>query len=150
MGARGEGWVIGQFIIGAGIAASPLLTRADLPWIIRALAVVVFALGAIISWLGIFTLGTNISPFPKPKENAHSLVTTGIYGLVRHPIYFGFLLAGLGWSLFWDSVLGIALTFLLLLWFDQKARHEEMWLEQKYPEYAAYQKQVKKLIPFVY
>lgn len=150
MGARGEGWVIGQFLIGAGIAASPLILRADSPLILRALAVVLLLAGAIVGGLGILTLGTNLSPFPKPRDDAHSLITSGIYGLVRHPIYFGFLLGGLAWSLWWGSDLGVALTFLLLLWFDQKAQREEAWLVAKYPEYAAYQKRVKKLIPFVY
>jgi protein-S-isoprenylcysteine O-methyltransferase Ste14 len=31
-----------------------------------------------------------------------------------------------------------------------KARREESWLQEKYPEYAAYKSRVKKLIPWVY
>jgi protein-S-isoprenylcysteine O-methyltransferase Ste14 len=50
---------------------------------------------------------------------------------------------GEAWVL--GQVILMALVFLGL-----KSRREETWLLAKYPEYAHYQLQVSKLIPFIY
>lgn len=150
MGARGEGWVIGQFVIGAAILAATFVTRVELPLGLRLAGILLMLFGAVIAGLGVLHLGKNLTPFPKPKDNAGALVTNGVYGLVRHPIYSGFALAALGWTLWWETLLGIALALALFVWFEFKSRREEKWLLGKYPEYAEYQARVKKLIPFVY
>ncbi len=67
------------------------------------------------------------------------LVTSGAYRLVRHPIYFGMLLAALGISLLILSPLRIALTLLLGVFFDRKATLDERWLLERYPDYPVYQ-----------
>ena len=99
--------------------------------------------------LGSIALGRNLSPFPKPKEKS-TLVESGIFSVVRHPIYSGLSLAAFGWSLIWNSVAALVAALLLLAFFDIKARCEEPWLEEKFPGYIAYKSRVKKLIPFVY
>lgn len=38
----------------------------------------------------------------------------------------------------------------LFIFFDIKSRREEMWLKEKYADYAAYQMRVHRLIPFIY
>ena len=38
----------------------------------------------------------------------------------------------------------------LAMFFDIKSRREEVWLAEHFPEYAAYQRRVRKLIPFIY
>jgi protein-S-isoprenylcysteine O-methyltransferase Ste14 len=86
---------------------------------------------------------------PRPKEKAR-LVVTGAYRLVRHPIYSGIFFAALGWGLCLHSWLVIGYALLLFLVLDLKARREEQWLLEKFPEYAAYQKRVARLIPFIY
>jgi protein-S-isoprenylcysteine O-methyltransferase Ste14 len=78
------------------------------------------------------------------------LVTGGIYGIVRHPLYSAIVLGALGWGLVTDNLLAIALSALLFLFFDLKSRREEKWLVQEYPDYAGYRRRVKKLIPWVY
>lgn len=150
MGSRGEGWVIGQFIIGAAILAATFFTRVELPLIVRAAGILMLLVGAVIAGLGVLHLGENLTPFPKPKDDAHILVQSGVYNLVRHPIYSGIAFGALGWTLWWGTLLGIALALLLWLWFDLKSRLEENWLIEKYPDYRTYQARVKKLIPFIY
>ena len=44
----------------------------------------------------------------------------------------------------------LLLPVLLFIFFDLKSRREEQWLREAYPDYPAYQKRVKKLIPWVY
>lgn len=150
MGPRGEGWVIGQFLIALAILAATFVTRIELPLAVRLVGVGLLVVGAGIIAFGTLHLGKNLTPFPKPKDGAHALVTSGIYGIVRHPIYSGFAIGALGWTLYWGTLLGMALAIFLFVWFDMKARREEAWLMDKYPEYAAYRTRVKKLIPFVY
>jgi protein-S-isoprenylcysteine O-methyltransferase Ste14 len=94
-------------------------------------------------------LGRNLSPFPKPIEGG-SLVTNGVYGMVRHPIYTGLILGTLGWGLLMSSALGLLLAVVLFLFFDRKSRREEAWLMEAYPGYAEYRARVKKLIPGIY
>lgn len=150
MGPRGEGWVIGQFAIALAILAATFFTRVELPMFLQFMGIAMLMVGAIVIAFATLHLGKNLTPFPKPKEGEHTLVTSGVYGIVRHPIYFGFALAALGWTLYWGTLLGIALAMFLFVWFDLKARREEKWLAEKYPEYAVYRARVKKLIPFVY
>ncbi|RIK28977.1 MAG: isoprenylcysteine carboxylmethyltransferase family protein [Chloroflexi bacterium] len=150
MGSRGEGWVIGQFVIGAAVLAATFFTRVELPLWLHYLGGALFILGGGIALAGLLRLDGNLSPFPKPKDGNHTLVTSGVYSLVRHPIYSGVAIGALGWTLWWGTLLGIALAIVLFIWFDLKARREEKWLVEKYPAYAAYRTRVKKLIPFLY
>jgi protein-S-isoprenylcysteine O-methyltransferase Ste14 len=77
-------------------------------------------------------------------------VTHGAYGFVRHPIYSAVIIGAAGLGLITENWLRLAITVLLVIFFDSKARVEERWLEEKYPNYAAYKTRVKKLIPWVY
>jgi protein-S-isoprenylcysteine O-methyltransferase Ste14 len=149
MGKRGEGW----FLIQLALFALILLSSRIGPWVfptwLRALGGVLLLIGGISGTLGIFALGRNLSPFPKPIEGG-SLVTNGVYGMVRHPIYTGLILGTLGWGLLMSSALGLLLAVVLFLFFDRKSRREEAWLMEAYPGYAEYRARVKKLIPGIY
>ncbi len=54
---------------------------------------------------------------------------------MRHPVYGGVILIGLGWLLA-DAPLGLVPTALLAALFDLKGRREEAWLIERFPEYA--------------
>ncbi|HSF74208.1 MAG TPA: isoprenylcysteine carboxylmethyltransferase family protein, partial [Microcoleus sp.] len=115
-------------------------------WILASILV----LSALIFILkGLIDLGKNLTPLPYPIENGE-LVQTGIYGIVRHPLYSGLILAALGWTLFKMSISHLIATAILLIFFDIKARREETWLLEKYPDYSDYRQRVKKLIPGIY
>ncbi|MEN9206884.1 MAG: isoprenylcysteine carboxylmethyltransferase family protein, partial [Gloeomargarita sp. GMQP_bins_14] len=98
---------------------------------------------------GLLHLGENLTPLPHPKDTGQ-LVTTGVYGWVRHPIYSSVIFLALAyacWRGSWTHFLG---TAGLLLFFDRKAAQEERWLQEKFPTYQTYRQRVKKLIPGVY
>lgn len=150
MGTRGEAWVAVQAILFLLIVFAPAV---GMPWPFPAF----FAWAG---WLGVAAgvvflawsarnLGRSLTPFPKPLPEGQ-LVTTGAYRFVRHPIYFGVLVTCLGFSMATMSPLRVALTIILFVFFDRKARREERWLEEKYPDYAAYRQRVKRLIPGIY
>jgi protein-S-isoprenylcysteine O-methyltransferase Ste14 len=109
----------------------------------------VFIVGSSIAILAAFHLGKNLTPLPKPKDNAE-LVQTGLYRWVRHPIYFGVIVLALGWGLIQQTLLVWIYVLVLMIFFDIKSRKEEQWLCERFPEYPEYQGRVRKLVPWIY
>ena len=74
------------------------------------------------------TSGRNIK-----RQRAETLNTTGIYSLVRHPLYLGNFIIWLGIALFLES-LWCVLLFLLLFWlyYERIMFAEEVFLRQKF------------------
>jgi protein-S-isoprenylcysteine O-methyltransferase Ste14 len=152
LGPRGEGWVVIQIALFALIAAAGAIGPA---WdgTVRIVGVVVGILlvvaGATLGLRGIVDLRENLTAFPRPMPKAR-LVETGSYGLVRHPIYCGVIVAALGWGLATASPLAIVGAGVLLVFFDLKSRREEVWLSEQFTDYEAYRSRTRKLVPWVY
>ena len=94
-------------------------------------------------------LGRNWSADVVVKEG-HTLIRTGPYRYVRHPIYTGILLAFFGMVITfgeWRGLLAIVLAFVS---FSVKSRAEEKRMLETFPEYGAYRRDTAALIPFVY
>lgn len=108
-----------------------------------------FVIGAVLGVLGVRHLGRNRTPYPQPLAEAQ-LVTAGVYGWVRHPLYASLIYAGLGWAGIWHSTPALVIAVINLFFFDAKARCEERWLREKFPEYADYARRVKRFVPCVY
>ena len=109
----------------------------------------IFSLGTVIALMAAINLGKNLTPLPRPKENA-VLIQDGLYRFVRHPIYFGVIVLCLGWGLIQQSTLVWLYVVIITIFFDIKSRKEEQWLQAKFSAYADYQRRVCKLIPWVY
>jgi len=60
--------------------------------------------GIIISLASIFILNKNLSRFPTPKQDA-TLIKSGIYKYIRHPIYSGILFFTFGFSMYSENTL---------------------------------------------
>ncbi|WP_079735051.1 methyltransferase family protein [Salegentibacter salegens] len=103
-------------------------------------------MGFLIVLTAILQLNTNLSPFPKPKENA-SLITTGIFKYIRHPIYSGILIFLFFLSLYFASTYKIGITVLLLILFLFKSVYEEEQLWLKYPNYRDYRQHTGRFFP---
>ena len=110
---------------------------------------ILFYSGIVIAIWAAILLGPNLTPLPKPKPSGQ-LIQTGLYKLVRHPIYLGVILVSFGWAGIEQTIYTLVLAFIVLIFFDLKSRQEERWLTQKFSEYAEYKMTTKKLIPFVY
>ena len=110
---------------------------------------ILFYSGIVIAIWAAILLGPNLTPLPKPKPSGQ-LIQTGLYKLVRHPIYFGVILVSFGWAGIEQTLYTLVLAIILLIFFDLKSRQEEIWLTEKFSEYAEYKMTTKKLIPFVY
>ena len=99
-------------------------------------------------WARVF-LGGNWSSSVTIKEN-HTLVRTGPYALVRHPIYSGFLLAVAGTAIAAGETRSFLAFALIFVAFRLKSQVEEGFMIKQFgAEYKAYAQQVKALIPFV-
>lgn len=147
--SKGQGYVAVQAVLILSVLLAPLLDTASWPIAVVVLGGLLCLAGLAFAALGSITLGRNLSPFPKPKDDA-SLVQGGVFSVVRHPIYTGLSLLTLGWSMAWGSLAALLTALILLVFLDVKARREERWLDAKFAEYAAYKKRVRKLIPFLY
>jgi protein-S-isoprenylcysteine O-methyltransferase Ste14 len=107
------------------------------------------AAGGFVAVRGAWDLRASFSPFPRPLEGA-ALVESGVYRLIRHPIYSGLVLAAVGWATVASSALTIAAGGVLFLLFAGKSRREEAWLALAHPGYADYQRRTRRMIPWVY
>jgi protein-S-isoprenylcysteine O-methyltransferase Ste14 len=84
------------------------------------------------------------------EKEEPELVTSGPYHLVRHPIYFGILAAGVGTAvaLSWPWLIGVALAGMYFLY---SATVEERYLTEQFPDaYPMYKRSTKMLVPFVF
>lgn len=84
-------------------------------------------------------------------KKGHELITTGVYSYIRHPIYAGVLLMGLG-TIFVSPSFAIILIFLFVfIMFLLRIRIEERLMAKLFPKgYSSYKKQTKMLIPFIW
>ena len=111
--------------------------------------------------LGLFALGLGFAVWarvhigrnwgtPMTQKDEPELVRSGPYHLVRHPIYSGILVAGVGTavalSLPWLIAVGIAGIYFLY-----SATVEERYLTERFPDaYPAYKHSTKMLVPYIF
>jgi protein-S-isoprenylcysteine O-methyltransferase Ste14 len=94
-------------------------------------------------------LGRNWSGTVTLKEG-HELIERGPYRLVRHPIYTGLLAMSVATALVLGHLGGLIGVPLVFLSFWIKLGVEEMLMRKQFPEqYAAYERRVKRIVPFV-
>lgn len=154
-GTRGEWYVVVQFVlfalIGIGPRTLPGLPVWTAPCSVAAtwLGLAMMLAGAALAAGGVLRLGGNLTALPYPKEGSR-LVEQGPYAIVRNPIYSGLIFGAFGLALWLNAWLTLGFAALLTILFDLKLRREERWLCERYPEYAAYQRRVRKLVPWVW
>jgi protein-S-isoprenylcysteine O-methyltransferase Ste14 len=153
---RTNRWVIVAFaLIGLLLAYLPAYTDRKEIWTldgdaIRWLGVVLFAAGGALRIWPVFVLGHRFSGLVAIQPE-HTLVTSGVYGVIRHPSYLGLLVSSLGWALAFRSGVGVLLTALLIPPLIARIRAEETLLCTHFgEEYEAYCRRTSRLIPGLY
>ncbi|TGQ69740.1 isoprenylcysteine carboxylmethyltransferase family protein [Mesorhizobium sp. M00.F.Ca.ET.186.01.1.1] len=110
--------------------------------------VALIAIGLIFAWWARIHLGRLWSASITAKAD-HRIIDSGPYGLVRHPIYTGLLLAVLATMAAKGTVWGIAGTALLIIGVVIKAKLEERFLRRELGSaYDDYIRRVPMLVPF--
>jgi protein-S-isoprenylcysteine O-methyltransferase Ste14 len=153
LGPRGEGWVVLQFVLLPAVALAGLVdggawsgTAASLTALV---GLALMAGGALLLGRGLLDLGGNLTPVPRPREDAQ-LVETGVYARVRHPIYGGLMLTAVGWGLAAASPLALLLAIALVPFFELKSRREELWLVERFSGYEDYAARTQRFVPYLY
>jgi protein-S-isoprenylcysteine O-methyltransferase Ste14 len=143
----------GSVILPAIWITTPLLSFADYP-----LLVVPFVVGVVLFSLGLWLfhrshadLSTNWSISLDIREN-HTLVTTGVYRSIRHPMYAAIFLQAIGQALLVPNWMAGPFEFFafVLLFALRIGPEERMMLDRFGDEYQTYAKTSKRLIPGVW
>lgn len=126
--------------------SGPIPRDGPVAWIGLAL----FAIGDILQAVamralhGLYTSRLGVQP-------GHRLITSGPYGVVRHPGYSGAILCLSGMALAMSSLIAIVLSILfvpILIW---RIHHEEEMLLTEFGDgYRSYMRRTKRLIPLLY
>ena len=153
---KGNRWVLAAFgVIGLLLAYVPAYTDRTDVWTldgdaIRWLGVVLFAAGGALRIWPVFVLGRRFSGLVA-IQSGHTLVTSGIYGVIRHPSYLGLLVNALGWALAFRSGVGVLLTALTIPPLVARIRAEERLLRAQFGDaYDAYRSRTSRLLPGIY
>ena len=143
---RGNLYVSIQFVLLALLGFVPVGSAWPTDGLVGVAGLVLLAVGAVILAISFVNLGKALTAHPIPLEKA-TLKTTGLYAVVRHPIYLGLLVVAFGLVLragsFWHVLFFVALSVLLHV----KAGFEERLLRKAYPEYEQYARRVGRLVP---
>jgi protein-S-isoprenylcysteine O-methyltransferase Ste14 len=109
----------------------------------------------VLSWVLLFRSFTD-NPFLSPlvrvqTEREHRVVSTGVYGLVRHPMYLGAILMFVGGPLVTGAASALAVGVALSLLLAVRIVEEEKLLASKLSGYDDYRRRVRyRLLPFVW
>lgn len=107
-------------------------------------------LGGVIGLWAFLAMGLrNLRAFPEIPQHGW-LVVHGPYRWVRHPMYTSVLVITLAWTVEHPLPFRMALWVGLVVTLWVKLRYEERLLMERFPEYEAYRRQTKRLIPFVW
>ncbi len=153
---RSNRWVLPAFgLLGLLAGYLPAYTDRKDFWTfdgdgIRWLGVALFAIGGALRIWPVFVLGHRFSGLVAIQPR-HTLVTNGLYGVIRHPSYLGLLISSLGWGLAFRSGVGVLLGALLIPPLLARIRAEEILLRTQFgAEYDAYRARTSRLIPGVF
>jgi protein-S-isoprenylcysteine O-methyltransferase Ste14 len=128
-------FAVGRFIIPISCPHQPQFDMGLSQWVIGG---IIFLAG-----MAFLSAARYINPWPVIDQQ-YRLVTTGLFGVVRHPMYLGELHWTLGWSIMWGSVLGVAMV---PVWWAALLFHsvlEEEHLDQRFgKEYTEYTERVR-------
>jgi protein-S-isoprenylcysteine O-methyltransferase Ste14 len=143
----GKIFVLG-FLVVQTIALN-VLPISDQPTGLRLAGLGIYLLGLTLAITARVQLGKNWANIEDYQViRGQSLVKSGVYQYIRHPIYTGDILLLLGLELALNSWLALGVIPLALIVYQQ-AKTEENMLSKKLPDYREYRKRTKMFIPFL-
>jgi protein-S-isoprenylcysteine O-methyltransferase Ste14 len=154
---RSNRWVIAALgAFGLLLAYLPAYADRENLWTldgdaVRWLGAVLFIAGGALRLWPVFVLGRRFSGLVAIQPG-HTLQTSGVYSIIRHPSYLGLLINSLGWALAFRSAIGVILAALMIVPLLARIRSEEALLHSEFgAEYDAYRARTAwRLIPGIY
>ncbi len=145
---RTVGWafVAAQAVLLITLVALPGRDDWSVPGWLQAIGLVLVVGGMALVVVAALGLGPALTPTPVPTEQG-ALTTAGLYGLVRHPIYSGVLLAVLGVTVRSGSLVTLVVAGATVAFFRIKAGWEEQRLADHYPDYPDYAARTPRFVP---
>ena len=117
---------------------------------VRWLGFLLYTVGGILRLAPVFVLGRRFSGLVAIQPE-HRLVTSGLYGIIRHPSYLGLFVLALGWGLAFRSGVGVAIAVMMLVVLLARIKAEERLLSETFgAEYDAYRARTWRLVPYIY
>lgn len=117
---------------------------------VRWIGVLLYTAGGVLRLAPVFVLGRRFSGLVAIQPE-HRLVTSGLYGVIRHPSYLGLFVLTLGWGLAFRSGVGVIIAVLMLVVVLARIEAEERLLSETFgAEYDAYRARTWRLAPYVY
>lgn len=145
---RGTVFVILQFVLLAVLVLAPIGSLWALEGVIGFIGWALEVVGFVILVAAFVSLGSALTAHPMPKRD-NRLRTSGLYAVVRHPIYLGLLVLALGVAIRGASWIHLVAFGALAVVLHVKAGFEERLLRETYPEYDEYARRVGRLTPRV-
>jgi protein-S-isoprenylcysteine O-methyltransferase Ste14 len=115
-----------------------------------------FGLAIYVAGWWIITLAMKVNPFAVPvvrlqEERRQRVIDTGVYAVVRHPMYAGFVPMVVGSALWLESCVAALLAIVPIAVLAVRSVFEELFLKRQLKGYDAYTEKVRyRLIPFLW
>jgi protein-S-isoprenylcysteine O-methyltransferase Ste14 len=142
--------VLISFII--TLAAVPFeynILHKQVSWPVMISGIIICIIAASIRIKGHLDLGHGFSTRVEKQEN-HKLVTSGIYSLIRHPMYLAIILLLTGACLMLKAAFSWIFVILNFYTLHIRIKKEEKFMSENFPEYVSYINKTYKLFPFLY
>jgi len=130
-------WIADSFVF----KYSTFLTQYVSNYIRVPIALIILTISGLLAGFGLNTV------FGKTREEPQ-VITTGVFSIVRHPIYLSSILLYLGFILLSLSLLSVLVWILIIVFYYVISRYEEKLLTQRFGSiYEEYKKKVPMLLP---
>ena len=140
-----------KFLLGLIIVSSILFrfNWVEMPKIVVIISSIVFAI-AYILYGEVLRENTYLSRTIEVQDN-QEIIQTGLYGIVRHPMYSVTIVLFLTMPLILGSIYSFLIILIYPILITKRIKNEEKILEKNLKGYTEYKKKVKyKVIPFVW
>ena len=145
------GTMIGFFVLLSWLISHRVghIRPSNLPlaWTLTGLGLTLVVAGTVVNLLGRLALGRNWANQATVYEH-QTLVTSGVYRWLRHPLYASLIWLSVGCAVAWWNLAALAATLLVFLpAMHYRAGLEEALLAERFPDYAAYQAATGRFLP---